>query len=162
LRDALRAHDFEQAATFKKAWGREGDVPPGLSEEGRARLAAGRWLVPGTCFRHRKFDYRGVVMGCDPWCTYPTAWRATWVPNRPTGEAQPFYYCIVDERDRARGQTRYVAEENMEHDEVAFPAQAAIVDRFFDCCNELGCYLPGSRLEDALRRQQVCGDFELH
>ena len=50
------------------------------------------------------------------------------VPNRPRGEAQPFYHCIVDERDRPGRQGRYVAEENIELCEFVFPAQGDLVD----------------------------------
>lgn len=160
LRDAFAEHDFESVSSLKESWQR-GCATEGLSESQNRALAAGQSVVPGSCFVHRKFGYRGVVLSCDPWCLYPAAWRAKWVPNRPQGETQPFYHCLVDERDRPGGQSRYVAEENIEPSDVVFPLESPLVELLLVPCNELGCYLPGQRLEDALQRQRAGGDFVL-
>mmetsp|Transcript_12910 Transcript_12910/g.34643 ORF Transcript_12910/g.34643 Transcript_12910/m.34643 type:complete len:339 (-) Transcript_12910:92-1108(-) len=159
LHKAFASNDFDQVFALKSAWSEDHALPGGLSEQQKSALVTGRWLVSGSCFRHKKFNYRGVVLGCEPWCTYPTAWRARWVPNRPQGEAQPYYICAVDERDREGTQSRYVAEENMEEDSMAFPVQSRLVDALFEQCNGAGSYLPKPQLEDALRRQRASGVF---
>merc|ERR1711924_573231 len=129
--------------------------PENLSEAERSILVNGRKFVPGVCFKHKKFDYRGVIIGYDPWCTYPTAWRARWVPNRPHGEAQPFYYCVVDERDRPGQQSRYVAEENIELCEFVYPVEARLASALLLPCNLLGGYLPSAHLKQALEGQRA-------
>lgn len=161
LQRAFADQDFDNVAKLRSEWESEGSTYKSISEEQRALLVAGRWLVPGSCFRHKKFGYQGVVLGCDPWCTYPAWWRAKWLANRPRGEAQPFYHCLVDENDRAGQQTRYVAQENMEHDILIFPIKAKLADLLFERCDQLGCYIPGTKLEEALQRQTVGGGFVL-
>jgi len=163
LSAAFENHDMDKLMTLKSAWEDDSDVRAvaGLSEEQRSALAAGRFFVPGSCFRHRKFDYRGVILGCDPWCTYPAAWRARWVENRPDGEAQPFYHCLVDERDRPGRQSRYVAEENLQLSDVVFPIKATLADMLLLQCNGLGAYLPGPELSRALQKQRLTFKFNL-
>lgn len=160
LQVAFAFHDLSKVATLRFAWESSPSLAHLNDEQNRA-LDTGRKLVTGVCFRHRKFDYRGVILGCDAWCTYPTTWRAMWVPNRPRGEAQPFYYCLVDERDRPGRQSRYVVEENIELSEFVFPVQAELVDALFIRCDQLGGYLPGHTLEQVLRQQQSTGKFSL-
>lgn len=161
LRDAFAGQDLDRAMQLKLEWQSPGAANAALTPAQNAALATGCWLVPGACFWHKKFEYRGVVLGFDPWCTYPAAWRARWVPNRPRGEAQPFYHCLVDERDRPGGQTRYVAEENMEPSDFIYPVHADLADMLLVRCDELGGYLPGPRLDEALRKQRAGGGFRL-
>lgn len=153
LNAAYASHDFEQIMSLKLEWTENQNVPSGLTRDQEVALSAGRELVAGVCFRHKKFDYRGVIMGHDPWCTYPPAWRALWVPNRPHGEQQTFYHCVVDERDRPGKQSRYVAEENIELCQFVFPLQGELVDRLLICCDQLGGYLPGPQLEKTLQQR---------
>lgn len=167
LQAALAARDFDKFSTLRAAW-EEGGVssraaPPGPSTAaGRAALATGRFLVPGVCFRHRKFQYRGVILGCEPWCVAPAAWRAQMgVPQLPRGEAQPFYHCLVDERDRSGGQVTFFAEDNVEPCNFSFPITSEVADALLLRCDELGGYLPGKALQDALQRQLAGGGFLL-
>merc|ERR1712083_867876 len=103
--------------------------------------------VIGACLVHRKFRYRGIILACEPWCTAPTAWRAQMgVASLARGESQPFYHCLVDERDRPGGQVTFVAEENVELSEVAFPVQSRASDVLFVRCEALGGYLPNATL----------------
>eukprot|EP00913_Durusdinium_trenchii_P014351 g13461.t1 len=107
------AGESERAAALQALW----DTGQVQSEEGlpeeleqQARLLAGRHLVPreeeeeqlvdrcvpGTCFVHRRYGYRGVVLCCEPWCTAAKAWkRMMGVAKLPRGELQPFYHCFL-------------------------------------------------------------------
>jgi len=156
LREAYEALDYNRIAMLKASE----EEPPsslGLSDQQQALLHSGRWILPGVCFRHRKFGYAGVVIGHDATCTYPPAWRARWVPGRPDAEAQPYYHCIVDERDRPGQQMRYVAQENMEPDDLIFPVQSRLAEHLLLRCSAIGCYLPGTLLSVRLQQQEVMG-----
>eukprot|EP00933_Yihiella_yeosuensis_P001163 TRINITY_DN101903_c0_g1_i1.p1 TRINITY_DN101903_c0_g1~~TRINITY_DN101903_c0_g1_i1.p1 ORF type:complete len:173 (-),score=39.73 TRINITY_DN101903_c0_g1_i1:71-589(-) len=167
MHQAYANHDFELVSKLKASWEKndgeledlDDDMRRNLSEEQRSVLLNGRRLVPGTCFKHKTFDYRGVILNSDPWCTYPASWRARWLKNRPQAEKQPFYHCLVDERDREGGQSRYVAEENIELSEFIFSIESFLVDQLLIQCKEIGGYLPGSDLEEALERQRTGGSF---
>mmetsp|Transcript_110827 Transcript_110827/g.220431 ORF Transcript_110827/g.220431 Transcript_110827/m.220431 type:complete len:329 (+) Transcript_110827:70-1056(+) len=158
LRKAYEAIDCDRIAMLKAS---EEDHPSsqGLTDRQQTMLHDGRWILPGVCFRHRKFGYTGVVFGHDATCSFPAAWRARWVPGRPDAEAQPYYHCIVDERDRPGFQTRYVAQENMEPDDLIFPVQSRLADDLLLRCDAIGCYLPGKLLSGRLQQQEVMGSF---
>lgn len=132
---------------------------PGWVTTAASRLAAGRNLVTGV---HRRFGYRRVIIACEPWCTGSAEWKAQMgVTNLPGGEAQPFYHCLVDSRDRPGGQVTLVAEENMEPSDAAYPVQAPLVDVLFNPCDTLAGYLPSPLLQMALARQLADGQFTL-
>lgn len=156
LREAYEAFDYDRIAMLKASE----EVPSssqGLTDQQQALLHHGRWILPGVCFRHRKFGYAGVVIGHDATCTYPPAWRARWVPGRPDAEAQPYYHCILDERDRPGHQSRYVAQENMEPDDLIFPVKSRLANDLLLRCDAIGCYLPGKLLSARLQQQEVMG-----
>eukprot|EP00438_Fugacium_kawagutii_P002043 Skav205100 [mRNA] locus=scaffold2214:185004:194922:+ [translate_table: standard] len=115
-------------------------------------------------FVHRRYGYRGVVLSCEPWCTANRAWkRMMGVSNLPRGEWQPFYHCLVDERDRPGGQVTFVGEENLTpDDDAAFPVQHPFIEPFLIRCDELKSYLPSPKLEEALSAQRDGDDFRLH
>jgi len=161
LREAFAAVDLDRVISLKEAWEQNNAGPLHLPEKQRSALLAGGKFVPGICFRHKAFQYRGVILGCDPWCTYPASWRAKWLPNRPQAEEQAFYHCLVDERDRPGRQSRYVAEENLELCDLVFPVQASLAEHLLVPCVGFGGYLPGSALETALQRQRAGSDFVL-
>jgi len=157
---SISMEDFAEASVLRDSWNAGGSFPRECTLEQQARLAAGRRLVPGVCFVHRRFKYRGVVLACEPWCTAPGAWRRMMdVASLPRGETQPFYHCCVDDRDRPAGQITFVSEENIEPTDAAFPVQTHIADLFLVPCKELGGYLPGPRLERLLRNQRAKGKF---
>ena len=62
---------------------------------------------PGDLVRHRRYDYRGVVVAFDPRCEASDAWYDA---NRtqPTRE-QPWYHVLV----HGSGHSTYAAEENL-------------------------------------------------
>ncbi len=57
--------------------------------------------TPGTVFKHRLFGYRGVIMGVTPTCEASEQWiQQMRVDELPGGRMQPFYWTMVDIRDR--------------------------------------------------------------
>jgi len=145
---------------FQKLWHDGGPFPSGLAAFiFRSRLLAGTKLVPGICFLHKTFGYRGVILGHDSKCIARTSWKeAMGVDEIPGGENQPYYHCIVDERDRPGGEITYVAEVNMIPDTSrAFPIQADLVQAFFIMCEEARGYIPRKRLAQLLDEQSEQG-----
>ena len=70
--------------------------------------------VAGSVLKHRKFGYRGVVIGMDPTCAQPEPWiEQMGVDLLPRGRYQPWYHVLVDVRDRAGGQHCYVCHDNI-------------------------------------------------
>jgi hemimethylated DNA binding protein len=161
LQDAVTERDFSNISTLTAAWSGGFGFPLVAVPELRARLELGASFVPGVCIVHKRFGYRGIVIACEPWCTAPVAWRAQMdVASLPRGEAQPFYHCLVDERDRTGGQVTFVCEDNMEPSDAAFPVQNRMLDLLFIRCEGLGGYLPRPALAQALRQQKP-GTFKL-
>jgi len=159
LCDAALAGDTTQTATLSAEWN-EATQMDGLPEEQQTRLARGQHLVPGVCFAHLRFGYRGIILGHEPKCTATASWRAKMgVPQLPRGESQPFYHCIVDERDRPGGQVTFVAEENIEASVGSFPVKSELAGVFFKPCPEVRGYRPLPRLEEALSKQSTGGSF---
>eukprot|EP00192_Tetraselmis_astigmatica_P010606 CAMPEP_0117697588 /NCGR_PEP_ID=MMETSP0804-20121206/29318_1 /TAXON_ID=1074897 /ORGANISM="Tetraselmis astigmatica, Strain CCMP880" /LENGTH=359 /DNA_ID=CAMNT_0005511867 /DNA_START=166 /DNA_END=1245 /DNA_ORIENTATION=- len=161
LWSSIASEDFAAAAELQREWQSGGPLPAGATDSDAARLAAGRWLVPGVPCLHRRYGYRCVVIGCEPWCRATGSWRQA--ASLPRGESQPFYHCLVDERDRpgARLQTTFVAEENLDPRplqagafSLAFPLQSRLAERLLVRSDELRGYLPSPRLEAALRAQR--------
>jgi hemimethylated DNA binding protein len=64
----------------------------------------------GDPVRHRRYDYRAVIMATDAHCKADDAWyrRNRTQPSRE----QPWYHVLDD-----GGQERYVAEENLDFDD---------------------------------------------
>ncbi|KUI55673.1 F-box only protein 21 [Cytospora mali] len=64
----------------------------------------------GHYFHHKRYGYRGFVVGWDPHCAAGQAWiMRMGVDELPRGREQPFYNIVGEDRSR-----RYVAEENIE------------------------------------------------
>jgi len=151
-----------RVAQLQQLWRSGSPLPDGdkISAEERECLVSGQLLVPGVCFLHRKFGYRGVILGCEPTCTAPASWRAQMgVPLLPGGAGQPFYHCAVDERDRPGGQVTFVAQENLvpEFSARAFPIISGLADTFLVRCDRLWGYRPGPKLQEALWKQRAGG-----
>lgn len=165
LQAAFQNQDFERVTELRARW-EDGSLEVAgaallsgeMTPEQQGALFAGARLVSGVCIRHRRFKYRGVIIGCEPWCTAPAQWRAQMgVPQLPKGEAQPFYHCLVDQRDREAGTVTFAAEENLEPDSLSFPIQANMLEELLVPSAELGGYLLSQRLHDAMNRQMVGG-----
>ena len=67
----------------------------------------------GQIIKHKKFGYRGVIIGWDYKAKAPDNWLQV---NHfdPSWRKQPNYSVLVDVRDRTDVQTTYVVEENIE------------------------------------------------
>lgn len=155
LHEAVAVQNFDRVTELKAEWASSHVfLTEGLSTDDRASLARGRNFVSGACFKHKRLGCSGVILGFDAWCTYPTAWRARWVPNRPQGEAQPFYHCLVDVGD---GESWYVAEEDLDFSDFVYPLHLKAVDEFFVRCDPIGGYLPGPKLDQILELQRSSG-----
>jgi hemimethylated DNA binding protein len=161
LRLAFGDHDLDQVMKLSSAWKKNATLSAQPDDKHRTSLHSGALLVPGVCFRHKQEGYRGVILGCEPWCMYPPAWRAKWVRDRPHGESQPFYYCLVDERDVKGGETSFVAEADIEVSKLVFPIKSFLVDSFLVPCDAIGGYLPNDGLERTLRLHRAGGEFTL-
>ena len=78
----------------------------------------------GQCLQHKKYAYRGVIVGYDRRCSATDEWiEAMGVDTLPGGREQPFYHVLVDVRDRPGAQMTYVAQENIELDAPPEPLQ---------------------------------------
>jgi len=153
---AASAEDFHEAARVQTAFAEGGSsVPPGTSLSLQARLLSGRLFVPGVCFVHRKFGYRGVIVGCEAWCAATAEWRKSMgVDELTRGESQPFYHCLVDTRDREDAQITFVAEENVEASPASFPIEHPHTETLLIQCDEIQGYVPSPKLEHILRVQR--------
>jgi hemimethylated DNA binding protein len=102
---------------------------------------------PGTVFKHRLFGYRGVIMGATPSCEASEQWiQQMRVDDLPGGRKQPFYWTMVDVRDRPV-QTTYVAESNVIpiSTQVLHPDVSSI---FRSYSSDVGRYVPLDRSVD--------------
>jgi hemimethylated DNA binding protein len=149
----VAAGDIDAAVTLQDSWVNNISFPLECSLEQQALLASGRWHLPGVCFRHKRYGYRGMIIACEPWCAAPATWRNKMtVSATPRGETQPFYHCLVDERDRPGGQSTYVPEEDIEicHNVTM---EHWLVRVLFVRCEEIRGYLPIPKLSSLLWKQ---------
>ncbi|GAB4821785.1 hypothetical protein N2152v2_008831 [Parachlorella kessleri] len=121
-----------------------------LMRETRADKAnkAGVSFEVGTVFMHKKFGYRGLVIGWDRQCTRDE----DWVHEAGVDPRQPFYYVLPDESDCVRlfGQplsSRYVAQDNI----LTLPGERilhrALNHYFSGHSRALGRYIPSKKLQ---------------
>jgi len=88
----------------------------------------------GQVVRHRKWGYRGIIIGWDTIAKAPPDWFAAMEPNDRDlhdYEMQPNYSVLVDTRDRPSPQRTYVPQENLEvvtKTHVIHPA----IDEYFE------------------------------
>ncbi|XP_031551876.1 F-box only protein 21-like [Actinia tenebrosa] len=99
----------------------------GQSTEPRSPRPSNVKFRVGQVIRHKKWNYRGVIIGWDEKLNAPDYWRASNHPaDKPHWQTMPNYAILVDIRDRAEPQVTYIPEENIEiisntkiiHDEV--------------------------------------------
>jgi len=83
-------------------------------------------FVPGALVRHRRYDYRGLVVAVDERCRASHEW---YMSNRTQPNLnQPWYHVLVDKT----ATTTYAAESNLEHDETPGPIDHPLVQEYFD------------------------------
>jgi len=118
----------------------------------RERLAAFR-LSPreiafsvGQCFLHRRYIYRGAILGVDAKCEQSEAWMASMhVGKLQFGRDQPFYHVLPDVRDRPGGLVAYVAQELLLLDTPAEPTQHPLASSVFEAFDAArGRFIPKS------------------
>ena len=81
----------------------------------------------GELVHHRLFDYRGVVVDVDQTCQASDGWYEAMAKSRPPRD-KPWYHVLVDGSTHAT----YVAERNLEHDELLEPINHPMVGLFFE------------------------------
>ena len=79
----------------------------------------------GEVISHKRYAYRGVIVSIDPDCQAPDDWyKANQTqPNRN----QPWYHILVD----GSQQVTYVAQSNLEYDQLGSPVVHPMLNLFF-------------------------------
>ena len=78
----------------------------------------------GQIIHHKRYEYRGVVVGVDAHCQAPDEWYQS---NRTQPDRErPWYHVLVH-----GGAETYVAEENLEPDASGDAVRHPYVPRFF-------------------------------
>jgi len=93
----------------------------------------------GQVIHHRLFGYRGVVIDVDPYFNGSNDWYSTMAKSKPPKD-RPWYHVLVDEADYRT----YVAERNLEPDQIGGPVQHPDLGDYFDKLEEDG-YKPLNR-----------------
>jgi len=165
---AISKQDFDVAGAMMLFWERGwGFHNEGTTAEEELRLRAGCFLVPGSCVVHRRFGYRGVVLGCEPWVRAPHARRLSAQERELSGtrmyRLQPLYCVLVDDRDVPGGGALFVPEADLEHarSKDVFPLQSIHKERVLEENEAMQAYLPGTALKQAARRQHLGMPFTL-
>ena len=80
----------------------------------------------GQLIHHRAFDYRGVIVDVDPQFASSEEWYKQVALSRPPKD-KPWYHVLPDGVQH----TTYVAERNLEPDEIDDPIEHPQLPRFF-------------------------------
>ena len=81
----------------------------------------------GQVVHHRKFDYRGVIVGVDQTFQHPDEWYEQVAKSRPPKD-KPWYHVLVD----GSGHQTYVAERHLELCHDGAPVEHPLLDQYFD------------------------------
>jgi heat shock protein HspQ len=81
----------------------------------------------GELIRHKRFEYRGVVVDVDPTFQLSDDWYDQVARSRPPKDA-PWYHVLVDGSD----QMTYVAQRNLERDTSAEPIHHPLLGDYFE------------------------------
>lgn len=163
---ALAAEDYATAAKVRD----EPQVPfaeaTQVSPELHFRLMTGRGMSPGVVFRHRVSGVRGVIVCAEPWYNAPLARRLDGKGGSVDMKLQPFYHCLIDERDSLEnggamvvegdesGSAAFLRESEIELDPSSYPLVNGLIPRLFVHCEELQGYLPSPLLQEAMYRHR--------
>jgi len=103
----------------------------------------------GQCVIHKRFNYRGVIIGFDRAYAEINAWaRSMNSGNLKYGQRQPFYHVLPDTRDRPGAQVVYVAQENLVLDMPAKAPQHPLINKLFTGFDTtLGVFLLSTTLQ---------------
>ena len=80
----------------------------------------------GELVHHRLFHYRGVIVDVDQNFQATEEWYEAVAKSRPPKNS-PWYYVLVHQSNHST----YVAEQNLESDDVAEPINHPMIKRFF-------------------------------
>uniref|UniRef100_A0A7S0L7E7 MRH domain-containing protein n=1 Tax=Coccolithus braarudii TaxID=221442 RepID=A0A7S0L7E7_9EUKA len=140
---AVAASPLPAAKASKPAPSESGDTAASLQPR---RIA----YDAGQCFIHRRYNYRGVIIGVDRTCLQSEAWQRTMhVGSLKYGANQPFYHVLPDTRDRPGTQITYVAQENILLDTPSEPLFHPMLDEMFDAFNDVeGKFTPNDNLRN--------------
>lgn len=97
-----------------------------MTEPSRQALATARFQ-PGQLVRHRRFDYRGVIIEVDAHFEGTKEWYDRVARSHPPKDA-PWYHVLPD----AAEHTTYVAEQNLETDRDLQPIDHPLLKYVFD------------------------------
>jgi len=150
---ASKLEDFETADALREELHSCSTFLESFTQEEQQRLAVGRQLTTGVCFVHREWNHRGVIIACEPWQDARAA------SGQGLQDGKPGYYCLVDERNAAKGQLMFFKEDEIMPTTMAFPLQNSLIDELLVPCPEIGGYLPRPKLQQALERQHACRRF---
>jgi len=102
----------------------------------------------GQIISHKRFGYKGVVIGWDEVCEASDHWKEQMgVDQLPHGANQPYYTILVDGRNRAN-QTTYVAQENVEKPIMTEAIIHSELGRFFEGFDpQASVYIPNEELK---------------
>jgi len=87
----------------------------------------------GQVVKHKKWGYRGVIIGWDLEARAPQDWLSEMHKNNPAWRTQPNYAILVDTRDRPAPQITYVPQENIEvikHTKILHPSTEDYFENF--------------------------------
>ncbi len=93
----------------------------------KSTRAASARFGPGELIRHRRFDYRGVVLEVDATFSGSEAWYEQVARSRPPKDA-PWYHVLPHDAEH----TTYVAERHLEADPDPQPVRHPLIDEVFD------------------------------
>jgi hemimethylated DNA binding protein len=163
---AMAQMDFDVAGAlldfWESGWGFHSEC---TTPEQELRLNAGRFFVPGACVVHRRFGYRAVVLGCEPWVRAPLARRLSAQEREASGAGmyrlQPLYCVLADDRDVSGGGALFVPETDLEPSKDVFPIRSRHKGRLLEEHETIQAYLPGAALKQAARRQHLGMPFTL-
>jgi len=81
---------------------------------------------PGDLVRHRRYEYRGVVVDLDSHCQAPDEWY--WANHTQPDREQPWYHVLV----HGTGTVTYAAESSLQEDLLCEPIDHPLLDAFFE------------------------------
>jgi heat shock protein HspQ len=94
----------------------------------------------GDLVHHRRFGYRGVIVDVDARFEGTEAWYEQVARSRPPKD-RPWYHVLP----HGSAHTTYVAERNIEPDELREPIDHPLIPAFFDDFRD-GRYVPARRV----------------
>ena len=95
-------------------------------------------FAPGAVVRHRRYNYRGVIVACDLQCQAPEKWYDANQTQPP--RHQPWYHVLVHATDT----TTYAAEDSLLPDAEGLPISHPLLQAYFDAW-ENGHYLRNAK-----------------